>query len=241
VNLTVVNGDQTITTAGAVLDGLDVHGRVIVKAPNVTIKNSIIRGTDQGGKYGLVDNMSGSVGLKIYDSEIVATNPNWSVNGIMGWNFELHRVNIHNTVDQVSIAGDNVVVADSWLHGNLWYANDPDHTDGSHDDNIETVSGNHILITGNVMEDASNAAIMITQGRAAMSDVTITNNRMDYGDCTVNVSTKGKGPIQGFTISGNVFGTNTTISRCAVYSPDSPANMSGNTYTDGVAAVLRTK
>ncbi|BDZ46235.1 hypothetical protein [Naasia aerilata] len=239
--LRLVTGDQTITTPGTVLDGLDIHGRVIVKAANVTIKNSIIRGTDAGGKYGLVDNMSGSVGLKIYDSEIVATNPNWTVNGIMGWNFELHRVNIHNTVDQVSIAGSNVLVADSWLHGNLWYANDPDHTDGSHDDNIETVVGDNIVITGNVLEGASNAAIMITQGRGLMSNVTIANNRMDNGDCTVNVSTKGKGPIAGFSVTGNVFGLNTTIKRCAVYSPDSPIAMSGNTYTDGVAALLRVR
>ncbi len=42
--LTVMNGDLTITTAGATYSNLDIHGYVVIKAPNVTVKNSIIRG-----------------------------------------------------------------------------------------------------------------------------------------------------------------------------------------------------
>ncbi|WP_210509047.1 right-handed parallel beta-helix repeat-containing protein [Naasia sp. SYSU D00057] len=237
--LKVVQGDQTITTAGTVLDGLDIRGRVIVKAENVTIKNSIIRGTDQGGKYGLVDAMAGKPGLKIYDSEIVATTPNYTVNGIMGSGFELHRVNIHNTVDQVHIAGSNVVVKDSWLHGTVHYENDPYHSDGSHDDNIQIVAGNNILISGNVMEDAQNTAIMVNQDSGATSNVTITGNKMDDGDCIMNVTSEGT--VRGLTVTNNIFGLNGSVNRCAVYSPVSPVAMSGNTWTDGTAALLRSK
>ena len=42
--LTVYNGDLTITTAGATYSGLDIHGYLRIQAPNVTVKNSIIRG-----------------------------------------------------------------------------------------------------------------------------------------------------------------------------------------------------
>ena len=42
--LTVHQGDITVTQAGTVIDRLDVHGSIIVKANNVTIKRSFIRG-----------------------------------------------------------------------------------------------------------------------------------------------------------------------------------------------------
>ncbi|WP_210506334.1 hypothetical protein [Naasia sp. SYSU D00057] len=235
----VVYGDQTITKAGTVIDGKDIHGRVIVKAENVTIKNSIIRGTDAGGKYGLVDAMSGKAGLKIYDTTITATKPNYTVNGIMGWNFELHRVNIHNTVDQVHIAGSNVVVKDSWLHGTVHYTNDPYHSDGSHDDNIQIVAGSNISITGNTMTDAVNAALMVNTDRGPVSNLTVANNKLDNGKCISHVTSSGS--VTGMKVTNNVFGRNASIKNCAVYSTKASVAMSGNTWTDGTAAVLRTR
>ncbi|BDZ45941.1 hypothetical protein [Naasia aerilata] len=237
---TVVNGDITVTQVGSVLDALDVHGRIIVKAANVTISNSIVRGLDSGSKYGLVDNMSGSPGLRIYDTEIAATNPNWTVNGIMGWNFELYRVNIHNTVDQVSIVGGSVVVADSWLHGNVWYADDPDHSDGSHADNIEIIGGDGISITGNTMTDATNSAIQITQDRSRVSNVRIAGNRMDNGDCMINISEKGQGSIAGISVTDNSFGLSGSISHCAVVGPTSTSvALGGNSFDDGALVTVK--
>ncbi|THG30791.1 right-handed parallel beta-helix repeat-containing protein [Naasia lichenicola] len=238
--LTVVYGDQTVTQAGAVIDSLDIHGRVIIRANNVTIKNSIVRGTDSGGKYGLVDNMKGYSGLKVLDTEIVPTNPNWTNNGIMGWNFELHGVNIHGTVDQVSVAGSNVVVADSWLHDSIFYADDPDHTDGSHQDNIEIVSGDNILVTGNTMTGTNNAAIQVTQDRGKVSNLTITKNFMDNGDCQINISEKDKGPISGITISNNTFGVNGNIRGCGVVGPTSTiVNLISNLFSNGGSVVVK--
>ncbi|HEY3339432.1 MAG TPA: carbohydrate-binding domain-containing protein, partial [Propionicimonas sp.] len=43
-DLKVVNGDITVTKDGTVIDGIDLRGYVIVKADNVTIQNSVIRG-----------------------------------------------------------------------------------------------------------------------------------------------------------------------------------------------------
>ncbi|THG30763.1 hypothetical protein [Naasia lichenicola] len=240
VSLSVVSGDVTVTQAGTVLDSLDIHGRVIVKAPNVTIRNSIVRGTDSGGKYGLIDAMGGYANLQVIDTEIAASNPNWSVNGIMGSNFELHGVNIHNTVDQVSIAGSNVVIANSWLHGGLWFADDPDHSDGSHSDNIEMTGGSNVTITGNTLDGGSNAAIQITQDRSTVSNLTISDNQIGGGDCSINISEKGKGAIQGLSILGNLFGLNTSIGHCAIVGPSStPINASGNAFVDGLVAAVK--
>jgi hypothetical protein len=91
------------------------------------------------------------------------------------------------------------------------------------------------------MEDAQNTAMMISQNWAPVSNLTITINRLDYGDCIVNIDPKGAGPIPGITVTGNVFGLHASISRCAVYSPSNPVAMSGNLWTDGIVAVLRTR
>src|SRR5207237_8813035 len=53
--LTVFNGDLTIDTAGATYSNLDIHGYVKVNAPNVTIKNSIIRGGAGAPGNGIVN------------------------------------------------------------------------------------------------------------------------------------------------------------------------------------------
>ena len=42
--LTVHQGDLNVTTAGAVIDGLEIHGLLIISAPDVVIKNSRILG-----------------------------------------------------------------------------------------------------------------------------------------------------------------------------------------------------
>jgi len=56
-SLTRHDGDLTITEAGTVIDGLDIHGFVTVRAANVTIKNSIVRGGKaKGFAVGLITN-----------------------------------------------------------------------------------------------------------------------------------------------------------------------------------------
>ncbi|THG30794.1 right-handed parallel beta-helix repeat-containing protein [Naasia lichenicola] len=239
--LTRVDGDIRVTQAGTVLDKLDIHGRVIVEAPDVTIIDSIVRGRDEGSRYGLVNALAGQPGLRIIDSEIVATVGNYTVNGIMGYNFELTRVDIHGVVDNVHVTGGDVVIADSYLHGNLHYADDPTHADGSHDDNIQIQTGDNILITGNRMRDAHNAAVQITQDQGPVSNVTIAGNDIDNGGCSINISEKGRGAIVGLTITDNRFGLNMTVSRCGVVGPPSTViDLSRNTFTDGsVVSVLR--
>ncbi|MCU1438807.1 MAG: Parallel beta-helix repeat protein [Naasia sp.] len=233
--LQVIWGDQVITQAGTVIDGKDIHGRVIVKAPNVTIKNSIIRGPDSGLKYGIVDAMAGQPGLRIVDTEIAATDRNPWVNGIMGYNFELHRVNIHHVIDQVHITGDNVVVADSWLHDNLHYEDDPNHSDGSHDDNVQIQVGQNITIVGNVMSHSHNANIQVTQDRGKVGNLRIANNRFDHGGCSVNIAEKSHGALSAVSILDNVFGRTTKWANCAVIiaSDGTRPAYSGNTYADG--------
>jgi hypothetical protein len=239
--LTVVHGDLTVRQKGAVVKSVDVRGRIIVLAPNVTIRDSIIRGAKDGSKGGLIDAMQGEPGLQVRDSEIFATTPNPYVNGIQGSNFTLERVNIHDVIDQVHIVGDHVTVADSWLHGNVHYENDPVHGGGpTHDDNVQIQVGSHIVIRDNRMSGAHNAVVQITQDMGAVGDVAFAGNQATDGWCSINVSEGGGDPVKKLAITDNVFGRSMTLKNCAVIAPPSTkVAMSGNRFEDGGTVKVR--
>ncbi|HEY3438775.1 MAG TPA: hypothetical protein VGK35_13915, partial [Actinotalea sp.] len=92
--LTVWNGDYTVTTPGAVISNLDIRGYLRIKADNVTVKNTIVRGRD-----GLTTSMSlvqsTQVGVKIIDTELVAAYPSYWIDGFVGNNVTFTRVNVH--------------------------------------------------------------------------------------------------------------------------------------------------
>ncbi len=233
----VVHGDIYATQPGQVIDGVDVRGRIFVRADNVTIRNSIVRGADGGTSGGIIDAMQGRPGLKVIGTQIIATRANPSVNGIMGSNFELHNVEIANVIDAVHIAGSNVLIADSRLHRHAHFGPgvDPHHRDGSHDDSVQIVGGTNITITRSILEGSYNAAVMMAPDRSPIANVSITNNRINGGGCSINISEKGKGSIPGITIAGNTFGTDTRHSRCAIVSPiTTRINAHSNSFVDGL-------
>ncbi|MCV2395811.1 hypothetical protein OEB99_15965 [Actinotalea sp. M2MS4P-6] len=232
--MTVHNGDLTVTTAGAVISNLDIRGYLRIKAPNVTVKNTIVRGAP-----GLTGSMSlvqaSSTGTKIIDSELVAQYPTWGIDGIVGSGFTLTRVNIHGVVDSVKITGDNVTIDSSWLHDNLYYASTPSGHD-THNDNIQIQVGTNITVRNSVLTSTRYTGMIITQDTGDVSNVTFTNNRADNGSCTINIAEKSYGPIHGLTIADNVFGIGQTNPHCAVIGPDSTTKIStitGNSFTDG--------
>jgi hypothetical protein len=230
--LKVHQGDLTITTAGTVIDGLDIRGFVRVKAANVTIKNSIVRGKPISGNMSLVQ--ASSTGLVIQDTELNPTYRSPYINGIVGKAFTLKRVDIHHVVDQVHLTGGAVRIESSWLHDNLHYATDPNHSDGTHDDSVQIKAGSGIVIVNNTIQHANNAGIMITQDTGTVSNVTIANNFADGGACTINVAEKGRGPILGLAIRENRFGRDTRHWNCAILAPTTTKiATAANYYTDG--------
>jgi hypothetical protein len=233
--LTVHEGDLTVTTAGTVVDSLDIRGYLRIRAANVTVKNSIVRGRAGLGNTSMALVQNSSPGLVIQDSEIVAQYPTYYVDGFVGSNATFSGVNIHGVVDSVKIIGDNVVVKDSWLHDNLYYAQVPSGGD-THNDNIQIGVGQNITISNNVMTGTRNAVLMITQDRGPVGNLTFTKNRVDHGACSVNLAEKTYGPLQGLRFTDNVFGTAQLSPRCAIIAPASTAKLltlSNNVFTDG--------
>ncbi|QQR52689.1 hypothetical protein IPG36_01000 [bacterium] len=129
-SLTVVNGDQTYSTNGQVISGLDIRGYVRVNGANITIKNSIIRGGTKPCTSSNAQNsaplwvMESATNFTFQDSEIAPSNATACMDGIWASNSTILRANIHGAVDGVK-AYDNVTIRDSYIHDLAYFASDP--------------------------------------------------------------------------------------------------------------------
>ncbi|WP_161498915.1 right-handed parallel beta-helix repeat-containing protein [Cryobacterium aureum] len=218
--LTVHNGDINVTKPGTVLSGLDVRGLIKISAPDVTIKNSIIRGRTMNGPGALINNLGGHRNLVVTDTELSPSSASPHANGIYGYNFTATRLDINNVIDGIHITGSNVSLQDSWIHDHMHYRNDPNQGGSpSHDDGIQIQAGNNVTVTGNRLTDSHSAAVQITQDRGPVSNFTFSDNFANGGACTVNIAEKSYGPIMGATITDNSFGRDSRLANCAVIAP----------------------
>ncbi|CAM5790177.1 PKD domain-containing protein [Cellulomonas persica] len=231
---TVHEGNLTVTQDGTVIDGWDIRGYVLIKAKNVVIRNSYIRGTVPAQRNDMVRVQNDAYSVTIEDTTIRASELSPNVDGVKGWNFTLRRVDISGVVDPVHIHGDNVTVVDSWLHDNSHYDNDPNWSGGpSHDDSIQIQGGANITIHHNTIEDSYSAALMITQATAPVTGITVTDNWIDNGGCSINLADN-RGALPGATITGNVFGRGQIHKNCAIRVPSAwTLDVTGNEWTDG--------
>ena len=132
------SGRLTISTAGTVVSGLDVTASgeepaVSVNAPNVTIRNTRVR----GNTIALIQN--NSTGLVVEDSEMinqpVAGQPNCH-NGIATGGYVARRVEITGCENGAEMFKGNAVLEDSWIHDldtvgpSYVFGNAQPHTDG---------------------------------------------------------------------------------------------------------------
>jgi hypothetical protein len=236
--LTAYNGTLTITTPGTVVDGLDVSGTIIVKADNVTIKNTRVRGiTSNTYTTPLIYAQNGNKNLVVQDSELIPSSPNQYQFGIIGWNFTLDRVEIAKVVDGVHIIGSNTVVRNSYIHDVRHYTVNGSIT---HSDGIQIQVGSNHRVTNNRIEGGYNAAIQVTQDRGDTSNLQITGNWMSNGLCSVNIAEKSYGPLSGVTVSSNTFGRGQRSQDCAIVRPTTTTlTATGNVFTDGEVVKLR--
>jgi hypothetical protein len=237
--LKVYNGDLTVTKDGTIVEALDIRGSVYVHANNVTIKKSLIRGGPASkNQQAIIASWWGNTNIKVEDSTLRADHPSYWQDGLSGGNITATRLNISNVVDSVKVIGGNVTVANSWLHNNVHYSPDPNQSDNmTHDDGIQVTGGKNIVITGNSIDGAHNAALMVGQGKT-VANVTVSGNYLGGGGCTINVTQSGVGtPIQGMVIKNNQFGTGRYGTSCPMRLPSaSPISLSANVWATTGAA-----
>lgn len=212
--LTRHNGNITVTKNGTVLDKLDIYGFVTIKADNVRITNSRIRGGTATGNVGIVTNYDGK-NLVIEDTDIAADNQSVWVDGLKGWNFTARRVHVVGGVDSVKIHGDNVRVQDSLLENTNYFANDPNQGGGAtHNDNIQILKGRNLNITGNTIRGAQTHTVLATAQQGDAS-VVIAGNWLDGGICNVKLQTS-NGNYLSARVESNKFGPNRIYQKCKI-------------------------
>jgi hypothetical protein len=182
----------TITEPGSVWDSLAVTGSILVKADNVTIRRSRIRGN--------VRQAGGASGLVLEDCDIDGGGKPGV--GVAAGDFTIRRCDIHGWGDGAKING-NVVVEESSIF-------DLFQTSQSHNDGLQCMSGSNIVIRRNRIENLNhgNSCIFLSTSKGPISDVLIEDNLVNGGATTVFVSDKkrGHGPPQRVTVRRNRFG-----------------------------------
>lgn len=237
--LTVHQGDLVVTTDGATFDGLDIHGFVDIRAANVKITRSLIRGGVATGNRGVVTvTHSDASGFVLEDSEIRPDHPSVLLDGIIGGNYTLRRVEIDGGVDAAKIFKDNARIEKSWLHGTDWFASDANQNGGpTHNDGVQILGGTNPTLLGNRIEGAENAGIMVSQNVSAVRNLTIKGNRLSGGACTVNIVPNNLQSIGPIYLQDNTFGNDSTVSGCAVARTASTDLVSsGNIYLGSTTA-----
>jgi hypothetical protein len=213
--LTVVKGNQTFSTSGQVVSGLDVHGKVIINANNVTLKNSIVRGPAAGPCVNGAAIEVHSEGFMIQDVEVMMENPTACLDGISAFNSSgtILRAHIHGGVDGIK-TGSNILIQDSYIHDMQWFASDPNQGGGAtHNDGVQTFAGEtNVTLRHNTidMSTTKNAnAAWQSGGYNSLAE----NNYLDGGACTINFAAR-ESTLQPMYVNGNRFGRKRALKNC---------------------------
>lgn len=181
VTLTNYTGPMTITTAGTVIDGKIINGSLVVKASNVTIKNSLIQNF---GYYGVQG--EGVANLTVQDCDIVGRGlAALSSAGIFASGTFL-RNDVSQTENGIVLLAGSSVVKANYVHDLLAPGSDP------HYDGIAVQGGqNGVLIEDNYISARDTSDVIIQNAFGAVNDVTVNHNYL-AGSPGFNVYVEGR-------------------------------------------------
>jgi hypothetical protein len=191
------SGSLVIDTPGAVIEGLDIKGSVVIDALNVTLKNCKV--TDGGNNVVLVK--PGITGAVIKNCEI--DNLSAGGQGIAGQGTFLGN-NIHHCADGIDVRGDNTVIQDNFIHSMRGTAD-------SHLDGIQADGGfSNLTIDHNTVINEQNqtSAVMLDNYWGPIDKVAITNNLLVGGGYTVYINEVAKGQAGGGPVTNVTFTNN---------------------------------
>ncbi|MDG4833523.1 hypothetical protein O7627_30070 [Solwaraspora sp. WMMD1047] len=193
------SGPLDLRHDGQVVDGLDVEGCVLVRASNVTIRNTRI--TCHGPAFAI--RMLGTAdNLLVTDVEIDGGGRTAAAICCVG--YTVRRADIHSSVDGPRV-GSRSTVVDSWVHRLVRTAN-------THNDAVQAVGGSDIVVRRNRLDayrpdtaDPMNACLMIgSKPRSAVRNVLVEGNYCTGGNYSIGVRADLTG--SGIVIRANTFG-----------------------------------
>lgn len=192
-NVTLIDSTTlTISTAGTVIENLNITGNLVVAADNVTIKNSKI--TASSGAVVRIAN--GTRGTLIQDCEI--DGEELSDVGLSGAGTFL-RNHIHSASVLMAVTA-NSLIEDNFIHN----ASGP----GSSFDGIRADYGySNLIVRHNTIinEKSTNAALMLDAYNGPTTGALIENNRLIGGNYTIYAHSSTYG-MSGVTIRSNRLG-----------------------------------
>jgi hypothetical protein len=217
------SGPLTVSTAGTVVEDLEVHGAIEIAADHVTVRRCRVLG---GGHWG-IRVAAGTTGAVVEDSEIVPATPSTSMDAVRAeGGFTGRRLEIAGTADGLK-AGTGSRLEGSWIHD---LATGPD----THNDAVQILGGSDIVLVGNRLEGASNAAVMVSTEFGPVQGLLLQGNWLDGGGYTLNLRGGPHGVPQGLRVVSNRFGRGFGYGPAAI---DGPVQAVGNVWDDTSEAV----
>ncbi|MFC6079688.1 right-handed parallel beta-helix repeat-containing protein [Sphaerisporangium aureirubrum] len=199
VKLTKV-GEVTVERPGAVVENLEVHGKLNIKADDVTVRNVRVIGE---GDWSVIQT-KGASGAVIEDSEISGdgvVKAQWGVLN-QGGDITVRRVNIHTVPN--SVGTDHGLIEDSYMHDFKEWPGD--HVTGPQA-NGSPRKGMSLTIRHNTILNqlSQTSAISLYQDFSRAHDVLIERNLLGGGGYTVYGGEGKFGTPTGIRILNNTF------------------------------------
>ena len=215
-------GDVVLDTPGAVFEDRDIHGRLIIRANDVTVRRCVVHAPVPREIDGIIS-VTGATGVLLEDLEVFAEESSTLQWGVMGGGFTARRLDVHGVVVGMSLKSGARVEA-SWVH-----ALDPVGAQYG----ISVFEGRDIgIYDSNVHgpgEDIG-AAVFVNQQVGPTRDVRVERNRLDRGSCIVNLGHAGGTSLQGMVVRNNVFGARTFYDCAVLVSTQTQLSAAGNVW-----------
>ncbi|GAA3793110.1 hypothetical protein GCM10022226_10470 [Sphaerisporangium flaviroseum] len=193
-------GEVTVLKPGAVVENLEVHGKLNIKADKVTVRNVRVIGE---GDWSIIQ-AQGASGAVIEDCEISGdgvVKAQWGVLN-QGGDITVRRANIHTVSN--SVGTDHGLIEDSYMHDFKEYPGD--HVTGPQA-NGSPQKGLSLTIRHNTIlnQISQTSAISIYQDFSRAHDVLIERNLLGGGGYTIYGGEGKFGVPTDIRIIGNVF------------------------------------
>jgi hypothetical protein len=199
------DGDFVITEAGAIIDGKQINGCVIVKAPNVTIKRSFITNCQS---YFNIRMYPEGANFTLEDTEIDGNNVDSQNAAIVDDGqgpVTIRRMYVHNVTDGPH-PGEHWLIEDSYITDLYACAI-------CHNDTIQSAGARDVTLRHNTIvntpednpsgEGGKNAVVRIATEQGPVNGFVIENNLLSGGNFAVQVREQGNGYPQGVIIRNN--------------------------------------
>ena len=204
----------SITSAGTVIDHVDLSGDTFVNAPDVVIKNSVVHGGNWGIEVG-----PNATNLIVQDTTFLGGDNSAIMDDGYATNVSYVRVNISGSTDGMKLSGASRLIQDSFIHG-------LSQTSTSHNDGIQAYEGSNWKFIHNYITTPDTGCISMFQGQGNWDAVLIQNNRFVGGGYPLYLggSTAKNVQVKDNVISDWVYGP---------YTDHGTAAWSGNTDAAG--------